>query len=97
MGRHSFQESAQRAAMDVRAIRVLLADQAFLFGDRPTLADASVAPMLGAIADGPVDTPLRRLVTDAPDLVAYLARAREAMYPVYPETGASFANEAMAA
>jgi glutathione S-transferase len=82
MGRHSFEEAAQRAAMDIRAVRVQLGDQAFLFGDRPTHVDASVAPILGAIADGPVDTQLKRLVTDAPDLVAYLARARGAMYPV---------------
>lgn len=87
MGRHSKEEAAQRAAMDIRAIHVQLGTQAFLFGDRPTLADVSVAPMLGAIADGPIDTPLKQLVTGKSDLMAYLARARGAMYPAVANGG----------
>ena len=90
MGRHSFEETVRRAAKDIGAVRVQLAGRPFLFGSRPTLADASVAAMLGAIADGPVDTPLRRLVADAPDLMAYLGRARDAIYP-RPETGEALA------
>ncbi|MGB0411998.1 MAG: glutathione S-transferase family protein [Pikeienuella sp.] len=89
MGRHSFKEATARAALDIRAIRVQLVDKAFLMGAGPTLTDASVAPMLGAIADGPIDTPLRRLVRDAPDLMGYLERVRGAIYPQVGEHGVS--------
>lgn len=81
VGRHSFDEATSRAAKDIGAITIQLGDQAFLFGENPKLADASVDAMLGAIADGPTDTPLRRLVRDHDRLPAYLERVRHRIYP----------------
>jgi len=81
MGRQSRGEVVARAGKDIAAVKVLLGDQAFLFGDRPTAADASVVPMLRAITASPTPTELQALVTTDEDLMAYLDRGQAAMYP----------------
>jgi glutathione S-transferase len=81
VGRHTYEEATARAGQDINAVAMQLADQPFLFGDAPKQADASVGAMLGAIADGPTDTALRRLVDDHATLPAYLERLRAAIYP----------------
>lgn len=81
MGRHSVEERLARADMDIKAIMVLVGDKPFLFGDAPTAADASAAPMLAAMAGSPTETPLRNRVSNDAPLVAYLERVAEALYP----------------
>lgn len=81
MGRHSFAEQAVRAGKDITAIEALLGEQMFLFGDTPTAADASVVPMLRAIAGSPTKTALSDRVKDSAVLMAYLDRGRAEMYP----------------
>lgn len=81
MGRHSVEERLVRADLDITAIMALLGDKPFLFGDAPTAADASAAPMLGAMAGSPTETPLsKRVISDTP-LMAYLERVAKALYP----------------
>jgi len=81
IGRHSVEERLVRADMDIKAIMALVGDKPFLFGDTPTAADASAAPVLAAMAGSPTETPLRnRVRRDAP-LMAYLDRVAEALYP----------------
>ena len=81
VGRHTEQERFQRADQDIKAILALLGDKPFLFGDAPSAADASAAPVLAAMAGSPTETMLgKRINADAP-LMAYLDRVREALYP----------------
>ena len=81
VGRHSVEEQFGRADKDIKAILALLGDKPFLFGDTPTAADASAAPVLAAMAGSPTETMLsQRINADAP-LLAYLDRVREALYP----------------
>ncbi len=81
MGRHSPEERADRINKDIAAIEVILGDKPFLFGDRPSAADASVVPMLRELLSFPKPTLLKDLVTKRPSLMAYLERGKEAMYP----------------
>lgn len=81
VARHSPAEQAVRAGKDITAIEVLLADKPFLFGDTPSAADASVVPILRAIAASPTATALRDRVKGNEGLMAYLNRGRDAMYP----------------
>lgn len=81
MSRHSEAEIAARARADVGAIVALLGDRPFLFGDRPTGADAAVGPMLSALGGGPNDTPCRAAVAGNPAAMAYVGRVRAAIYP----------------
>ncbi len=81
MGRHTEKERLSRADKDIQAIMALLGDKPFLFGNTPSAADASAAPMIAAMAGSPTPTMLsKRINHDAP-LMAYLARVREALYP----------------
>ncbi len=81
VGRHSVEERLERADKDIKAILMLLGDKPYLFGDTPTAADASAAPVLAAMAGSPTETMLsKRINADAP-LMAYLNRVREALYP----------------
>jgi len=80
MGRHTVEERFVRADKDIAAIMALLGDKPFLFGDTPTAADASAAPVLASFAGSPTETLLsKRVNADAP-LIAYLERVREALY-----------------
>ena len=81
IGRHSDAERVARADEDIPAAMALLGGKPFIFGDTPTAADASAAPMIGAIATLPTDTPLRKRVVEDADLMAYLARVKAAVYP----------------
>lgn len=81
MGRHSEEERLGRIDADIASITTLLGDKPFLFGDTPTAADASVAPMLKAFAVSPVETRLSARVRGDEPLMAYLTRAKERIYP----------------
>ena len=80
MGRHTPEERLARCRHDVDAVATLLGDKPFLFGDRPTAADASAVPMLRAAAGAPVATPLSRYISENETLMAYLERGKDAMY-----------------
>ncbi len=81
MGRHSMAEQVDRIEHDIAAIDTLLGDKPFLFGDSPSAADASVVPMLRALAFYPKANALSDLVLKRPALVEYLARGKREMYP----------------
>ena len=81
MGRHAVEERLARADKDIRAIVALLGDKSFLFGESPTAADASAAPMLAAMAGSPTETLLSKRVNDDAPLMAYLERVQHALYP----------------
>lgn len=79
IGRMSRQEQLDRAGADLRVFSARLATRPFLMADHPTAADASVAPVVGGLRDGPVDTALTRRVKDNAILSAYVDRMRKAV------------------
>lgn len=81
IGRHSREERFDRVRRDIIAIRELLGDQSFLFGDQPTAADFSVAPMLRASIVTPIEKPLAKFIKNDPNLMAYVTRVTDRCYP----------------
>ncbi len=84
IGRQSPTARAARAEADVMALQALLGDKAFLFGDAPTAADATVIPILRAISAVPVPTATSELINGLETLKSYLERGRSAIYPKSP-------------
>lgn len=81
MGRHSDRERFERVEKDITAIRGMIEDKRFLFGDEPTAADMSVVAMLSAVLATPVETDTSRFVRNDGTLAAYVVRGRERLYP----------------
>ena len=79
LGRLTEVERLDRANQDLDAITARLWQGAFLFGDRPTLADASVAPVLGGLRATPVPTLLSKRVGEDAVLSAYIDRVNDAL------------------
>ena len=77
LGRLSPQDRVARIEPDLAAITTRLWHGSFLFGDRPTAADASVAAMLGAMRATPGKTPLKTRIAEDEVLCRYVDRAIE--------------------
>lgn len=84
LGRHSEAERMQLAAWDLDAIASQLAGQDYLFGDRPTAADASVSAFLISSATEYFDTPLTTLVRGHGNLVDYMDRIKARFFAKNP-------------
>lgn len=74
MGRHTRAEMDELAARDVDALADVLADKAYLMGERPCGADAAVFPMIAHALCPHFDTGLRAHAEQKPNLVAYRDR-----------------------
>ncbi len=81
MGRHSPAEQAARIEKDFAAVETILGDKPFLFGEIPTAADYTAVPFLAAAAAFPSETQLTKIVQSRPNLMAYIARGKDAFYP----------------
>ena len=81
MGRYTPEERFERVRRDIIALRELIGDQDFLFGDHPTAADYSVAPMLRASIVTPIEKPLAKFIKSDPILMAYVTRVTDRCYP----------------
>ncbi len=81
IGRHSPEERFDRVRRDVIAIREILGDKPFLFGENPTAADYSVVPILRASIVTPVTKPLAAFIKSDPSLMAYVTRGTDRLYP----------------
>jgi glutathione S-transferase len=81
MGRHSLAEQLERAQKDINAVEVLLGEQRFLFGDKPTAADYTAVPFMKAVETFTVNNALTDMVKSRPNLMAYIARGKETIYP----------------
>ena len=75
IGRHSLADVYAFGVETLDAFERVLGDGPFLFGERLTRADTSVAPMIDGCAAGDFDTPLARRAA-APALAAYAERVR---------------------
>lgn len=79
LGRLNADQRLARLAPDLDALTTRLWHGAFLFGDAPTAADMSVAPMLAAALATPGDTALQRHIQENDVLTAYVARVDAAL------------------
>lgn len=79
LGRFSPEERLVRIEADLGAITTRLWHGSFLFGDKPTAADASVAAMLGAMRATPGKTLLKMRVAEDEILCRYIDRTEEAI------------------
>jgi glutathione S-transferase len=84
LGRHSEEERLQLAALDIEAVASKLGGQDYLFGDRPTAADASVSAILISCATEYFDTPLTGLVRGHGNLVDYMDRIKARFFAKNP-------------
>jgi glutathione S-transferase len=82
LGRFTAEQRLERIEPDLVAVMALLWENTYLLGDRPTAADFSVGAMLSAIRATPVETPLRRRVSDDAILSAYIDRLGQPEAPV---------------
>ena len=82
-GTAQFSEDERLARMkrDLNALSVQLGDKAFLFGSKPTAADAAIAPVLDMILSLPVATGARETLKRHATLPDYVARFRRETYP----------------
>ncbi|MEM9851455.1 MAG: glutathione S-transferase family protein [Pseudomonadota bacterium] len=87
VGRHSAAERLDRGRADIDAVAQVLGDTPWLFGDRPTSYDASVASMLRSATFFPRETDLARAVKAHANLVAYMERARTDIMPPLEKLG----------
>ncbi|MFK7834754.1 MAG: glutathione S-transferase family protein [Sulfitobacter sp.] len=79
LGRLSPQQRLERLEPDLQAITTRLWHGAFLFGDQPTAADASVAAMLANMRATPGKTLLKTRISEDEILCRYIDRAEDTM------------------
>lgn len=79
LGRFSPRERLQRLEPDLAAITTRLWHGPFLFGDKPTSADASVAAMLANMRATPGKTFLKTRIAEDEILCRYIDRCTDAM------------------
>lgn len=79
LGRFTPQERLERVEDDLRAITTRLWQGPFLFGDRPTAADASVGAMLATARATPGKTLLKTRIAEDEILCRYIDRCSDAM------------------
>lgn len=77
LGRDTLEEVQQIADADLTALSDFLGTKPFLFGDKPTTADATVYAYLACIIDVPLDGPITRAARSRQNLVDYSKRMRE--------------------
>jgi glutathione S-transferase len=83
LGRHGGEEVAELGARSLAALAELLGDQAFLFGDAPTAADAIAFAMAAGAATAFFDGPLTRAARSHGNLLAYIDRMMARYYPEF--------------
>jgi glutathione S-transferase len=81
MGLHTKEVRFDRVRRDLIAIREVLGDKPFLFGDKATAADFSAVPMLRAAIVTPVEKPLGRFIKQDKVLMTYVERFMDQYYP----------------
>eukprot|EP00435_Cladocopium_sp_Y103_P077759 s1_g1498.t1 len=74
LGRHSREEIYGFGLADISALSQVLGDQEFLFGARPSVADATAFGMLINIVGPDIPSPLKDAVAGSPTLMSYVTR-----------------------
>lgn len=81
IGRLTREERFDRVRRDIIALREILGEKDFLFGEQPTAADYSVVPMLRASIVTPVEKELTKFIKNDAKLMAYVTRVTDRCYP----------------
>ena len=82
LGRFSPEERKTLLQLDIASLSALLADQPYMLGSQASWLDATVfAFVASALLANLGDTPSRQLVSQYPNLVAYVARLRQQYFP----------------
>lgn len=95
IGRHTRDERLQLAQRDIAAVAALLGDKAFIMGSYPTAVDAVAYGVIAACTAPIFDSPLKDMVADHANLVAFLQRMEDRFYSelrwpsMMPETEAA--------
>lgn len=89
LGRLTPQERLQKIEPDLQAITTRLWHGRFLFGDQPTAADASVAPMLAGLRATPGTTLIKTRIAEDEILCRYIDRAEDAMSAPRPNAASA--------
>lgn len=76
-GRHAPAEIYALGGADLAAVSTVLGDKPFLFGDRPTLADATAFGFLISIIGPDFESPLKELALGHANLVSHTERMGE--------------------
>ena len=84
IGRHSEPEIVELAMRSLTAVSVILGDKAFLMGDRPCGADATLLAMLTALYSPTFPCELRTRAERLGNLVAYADRLMARFFPESP-------------
>lgn len=81
MGRHTRTDIETLAARDLDSIAAFLGDKAFLFGDLPHAADASVFASVASALCRHFETPIRSHAETHANLIAYVKRGTARWFP----------------
>ncbi len=73
-GRHTPVEQAELAAADINALAALIGDKAFLMGEKPCGADATVFAFVASFLTPVFDTPIRTVAERHANLTGYRDR-----------------------
>jgi glutathione S-transferase len=84
MGRHTPQEIYWFGIADMKAVSDYLGDKPFMFGDRPTTADAAVYAQVANMIEVPVRDPVKEYGQKDRRLVTYCQRMRERFFSDCP-------------
>lgn len=84
MGRHTKEEIAQLAIRDLDALAAILGEKAFLMGDTPCGADATVFSFVGCLLSPACRSPIRAAAENHVNLVAYRDRLMGLYFPGFP-------------
>jgi glutathione S-transferase len=79
--RHSHEDIVESALADWRAVRTVMSDRPYFFGDDPTGIDAVVFGALATSLLTPIESPIRDFLGSQPAFVAYADRMRACFFP----------------
>lgn len=80
-GRHTFEETSAMGQRDLDVLSLVLGENAYLLGDRPSSYDATVFAFVEGILGFPHDSPIRAHARSKANLVAYRERLRARYFP----------------
>jgi len=81
MGLHKEDEIVAIARRDIQALSALLDQNMFFHGDNPSLIDATVFSLLANIYFVAFSSPMKSIIREHPNLVAFMERFQQAVYP----------------
>lgn len=84
LGRHDAAEIAELGERSLASLSALLGERPYLFGDRPSAADATAFAMFAGVATPFFDGPLARSARGCTNLTAYGERMMGRYYPDSP-------------